>query len=62
MYYLMMRLYTICPEKPNGLGDITMEPRAVALERGTIDEMVKELDKYKREQVGYFLADYWIER
>lgn len=60
MYYLMMRVYVICPE--DSQGDITIEPRDTALERGTIDEMILALNKYKTHNIGYFIADYWIER
>lgn len=62
MYYLVMRVYRICPDAGCAARDIDMEPRNIVIERGTIDEMVQELLKYKQQQVGYFIADYWIER
>ena len=61
MYYLMQRIYRICPEF-NWQHDIELEPRAVPVERGSIAEMTKALLSYKTHNIGYFIADYWIER
>jgi hypothetical protein len=61
MYYLMQRVYRVCPEF-NWQHDIEIAPRAVPIERGSIDEMIKLLLSYKTHNIGYFIADYWIER